>query len=78
MYNRNLKRLLDGAFWDDYTEDQQNAIFDYLEEIHPDLNDFNADDFIVNGLMVIPTEEAQENDNHILHEEKDNSLILTN
>ncbi len=77
MKEFNLQRILEGFYvYDNMTEEEQEAIFNRLCDMELDLNEFNSDDYIVNGLMKISKKEAEENDAIILLEYDDDEDVL--
>ncbi len=67
MKEFNLQRMLEGFYvYNNMTGEEQEAIFNHLCDMELDLNEFNSDDYIVNGLTITTKQEAKDNEAIVL------------
>lgn len=84
MKEFNLKKLIQSSmFYNSFSLNEIDGIYDYLLEIDVDLNTINIDDFLVNGSYRISEEEyndmsREEKDDIVLFAKDGNSLLVSN
>ena len=73
-----LEARLDFFNYNNLTLANKEAIVDFLMDIEIDLNEFNMDDFVVNGLSYISKEEVEEyrEDCTVIFEDEDEAIVM--